>query len=87
MENKLNSGAAFKNTYKSEGDSKPDYKGTVDVDGKPKEIALWVRTAKEKDLKYFSIKISEPYQKDQAPESDMPPAKLDKQQDMDPLPF
>lgn len=67
MENKLNSGAIFSNNYKSEGDSKPDYKGKIDVDGKAKEIALWVRTDKN-GAKYFSVKISEPYQQpDQVP--------------------
>lgn len=67
MENKLNSGAIFRNNYKSEGDSKPDYKGKIDVDGKAKEIALWVRTDKN-GAKYFSVKISEPYQQpDQVP--------------------
>lgn len=68
MENKLNSGAIFRNNYKSEGDSKPDYKGKIDVDGKAKEIALWVRTDKN-GAKYFSVKISEPYhqQPDQVP--------------------
>lgn len=67
MENKQNSGAIFKNKYKTEGDYKPDYKGTVNIDGVNKEIALWVRTDKNGG-EYFSVKISEPYQQpDQVP--------------------
>jgi len=92
MDNKLNSGAIFKNKHKSEGDNKPDYKGTIDVDGKPKEIALWLRTANS-GIKYFSVKISEPYQvapPDQAPAAPQQEAEREAtpQQDItDDLPF
>ena len=88
MENKPNTGAAFRNNYKTEGDSKPDYKGTVDVDGQAKEIALWLRTSKESGVEYLSVKISDPYQKEQPPEA-IPP-KLDQQPEppeTDDLPF
>lgn len=87
MENKLNSGAIFRNKYKTDGDSKPDYKGTVDVDGRPKEIALWVRTDKN-GAKYFSAKISEPYQQQPpAPLSEQPDTAAPVTNQVDDLPF
>jgi len=60
MENKTNTGAAFKNDYKKE-DKHPDWKGTVNIDGKEKAIALWEREKNGK--KYYSIAFSEPYKK------------------------
>ena len=76
MTNKENTGAIFKNTYKTENDKQPDYKGGINVDGKEKDIALWLR---EKDgKKYFSVSISEPYKKpetahdDEAINTDLP---------------
>ena len=59
MEQKENSGAIFKNKYKK-AETHPDYKGKMNVDGKDKEVALWVREKKDGD-KYFSMAISEPY--------------------------
>ena len=60
METKVNGGAIFKNEKKS--DTHPDYKGTINVDGQDKEIALWVKQS-AKGTTYFSVKISEPYKK------------------------
>jgi hypothetical protein len=45
MENKLNTGAIFKNTNKK-ADNHPDYKGKVNVNGKEMEVALWVKQGK-----------------------------------------
>ena len=59
MEQKENSGAIFKNNYKK-ADTHPDYKGKMNVDGKDKEVALWVRETKNGE-KFFSMAISEPY--------------------------
>ena len=59
MNKKENSGAIFKNNYKK-AETHPDYKGKMNVDGKEKEVALWVRETKTGD-KYFSMAISEPY--------------------------
>ena len=61
MEQQINSGAIFKNEKKA--DNHPDYKGNINVDGVDKEIALWLRTAKNGTTKYFSVKVSEPYHK------------------------
>ena len=60
MEQKDNTGAIFKNDYKKT-DSQPDYKGKCLVDGKEKEVAMWLNESKA-GKKYFSIKFSLPYQ-------------------------
>jgi uncharacterized protein (DUF736 family) len=59
MNNKENTGAIFKNT-KKEKETQPDYKGTINVDGVEKEIALWIRTS-QKGTTYMSAAISNPY--------------------------
>ena len=64
METKQNTGAIFKNEKKA--DTHPDYKGTINVDGVDKEIALWVKQS-AKGTNYFSVKISEPYKKTEEP--------------------
>jgi len=56
-----NSGALFKN-YRKDSDRHPDYKGTINVDGKDYDIAAWLRESKKGD-KFMSLKVSEPYQK------------------------
>lgn len=55
-----NSGAIFKNEKKS--DNAPDYRGKINVDGKDKEIALWIKQSKDGSKTFLSAKISEPYQ-------------------------
>lgn len=58
MEQKNNLGVAFQN--KKTSDKQPDYKGKAIIDGKEKEVAIWVK--KDKNGKdYFSISFSEPY--------------------------
>jgi uncharacterized protein (DUF736 family) len=59
MENKLNTGAIFKNDKKT-SDKHPDYRGKVNVNGKEMEIALWVKTSSNGNS-YFSASFSEPY--------------------------
>ncbi len=71
METKINSGSIFKNT-KKEKDTHPDYRGVINVDGKEKQISLWVKTQKDGTTKYFSASISEPYKKDLAPQTPAP---------------
>ena len=58
MENKLNTGAIFKNTNKK-ADNHPDYKGKVNVNGKEMEVALWLKQGKNGS--FFSASFSEPY--------------------------
>jgi uncharacterized protein (DUF736 family) len=59
MEQKINSGAIFKNDKKT-ADNQPDYRGKINVEGKELEISLWVKTA-QSGVKYMSAAIKEPY--------------------------
>jgi len=68
MEHKENTGTIFKNDFKK-NDNHPDYKGTANVNGELKEVALWVRTGKNSGKKFFSLVISEPYKKDENKEA------------------
>jgi uncharacterized protein (DUF736 family) len=60
MENKLNTGAIFKNTNKIK-DTHPDYRGKVNVNGKEMEVALWVKKSNGGGNTFFSAAFSEPY--------------------------
>jgi uncharacterized protein (DUF736 family) len=55
-----NTAVIFKNN-KKENEKHPDYRGTINVDGRELEISLWVKEGKAG--KFFSGKISEPYKK------------------------
>jgi len=59
--NKNNSGAIFKNNKTK--DTHPDYKGTVNVNGKDMEISLWFKES-QKGTKYFSASFQEPFKKE-----------------------
>ena len=80
MENKMNSGAIFKNTNKK-ADNHPDYKGKVNVNGKEMEVALWVKKSNGGGNTFFSAAFSEPYV---APET---MEKVPVSNDIDDLPF
>ena len=61
-EQKPGKGAIFKNKDKT-SDKHPDYKGKFkDLQGNDIEISLWVNESKG-GMKYFSVKIQEPYVK------------------------
>lgn len=75
MEQKENTGAIFKNNYKK-AETHPDYKGKMNVDGKDKEVALWVRDTKNGE-KFFSMSISEPYKPQPMEGVDTVPVKED----------
>ena len=62
METKLNSGAIFKNSKKT-NEKQPDYQGTVNVNGKEMQISLWFKES-QKGTKYFSAAFQEPFKKD-----------------------
>ena len=51
-----NKGALFKN--EKEHERQPDFRGTVNVDGKDYQLAAWVKTS-DKVGKYFSLSVSE----------------------------
>lgn len=59
--NKNNSGAIFKNNKTK--DTQPDYKGTVNVNGKDMEISLWFKES-QKGTKYFSASFQEPFKRE-----------------------
>lgn len=52
-----NTGAIFTNEKKNE--NQPDFKGTINVEGKDYEIAIWNKTSK-KGTPFMSAKIQEP---------------------------
>jgi uncharacterized protein (DUF736 family) len=56
-----NSGVLFKNDKKG-NEKAPDYKGKVNIEGKDKDIAGWIREGKSG--KFISIKISDMMKKD-----------------------
>ena len=58
-----NKGVLFPNKYKENGDNRPDYTGTVDVEGKEYRLAAWERTSKN-DNTYLSVVLSEPQQRE-----------------------
>ena len=64
MDLKENAVIIFKNDKKN-SDTQPDYKGEINVNGRPFDIALWVKEGKKG--KFFSGKISEPYRKSEPP--------------------
>lgn len=59
--NKNNSGAIFKNNKTK--DTQPDYKGTVNVNGKDMQVSLWVKTSSKDGSKFFSVSFQEPFKK------------------------
>jgi len=61
-----NRGVLFKNKNKEPGDNRPDYSGNINVDGVEKQIAAWIKEAKS-GTTFFSISVSEPYNKESAP--------------------
>jgi uncharacterized protein (DUF736 family) len=63
-EHKNGNGSLFKNEYKK-SDAQPDYQGTIKLpDGTDQQIAAWVKDGTKG--KYFSLKLSAPYVKDEA---------------------
>lgn len=61
-DNKINTGAIFKNKNKT-ATNHPDYKGSVNANGKDMDVALWLRESKS-GIKYFSVMLTEPFGKD-----------------------
>jgi len=70
-----NKGVIFKNDNKGTNEKAPDYRGKINVDGKDKEISLWVRKSNDGQKTFFSCAISEPFIKAEGQskvESDLP---------------
>jgi len=59
---KDNSVVIFKNENRT-SETQPQYRGTLIVDGKEKQISLWVKESQKDGKKFFSGTISETYKK------------------------
>ena len=68
--NNENRGVLFPNKYKEDGDKKPNYTGSVDVQGEQWRLAAWENTSKN-GVKYISLVVSEPKEKE-AVEEEVP---------------
>ena len=53
-----NSGVLFANKYKEDGDSRPDFVGSLDVDGTEYRLAGWKNTSKA-GKRYISVKVED----------------------------
>tara|TARA_Y100001951_G_C11164499_1_gene196690 strand:+ start:286 stop:507 length:222 start_codon:yes stop_codon:yes gene_type:complete len=62
-----NRGVLFPNKYKEDGDKKPNYTGSVDVQGEQWRLAAWENTSKN-GVKYISLVVSEPKEKEEVEE-------------------
>lgn len=80
-----NSGVLFRETEKKNPKA-PDYKGKLNVDGRPLEVAGWIRESKAGN-KFLSIKVQEPRQKQEKPKVDARPAPSFADEPDDALPF
>lgn len=80
FEHKPNTGSIFRNSFKK-SDKHPDWRGTINVDGKPKEISLWAKEVNGKEM--LSASIQEPYKKENRVTNEPPPLK----EQEDDLPF
>jgi uncharacterized protein (DUF736 family) len=85
METKNNSGAIFKNAKKT-NEKQPDYRGTVNVNGKEMEISLWLKES-QKGVKYFSAAFQEPFKKENETKTYINETKYSPKIEDDGLPF
>lgn len=51
------SGVLFRNKNKTEGDKRPEYTGSCEIDRVEYKIAAWVKTSKKTGEKFFSFKF------------------------------
>ena len=52
-----NRGAMFVNSYKEDGDNRPDFTGQLDVEGVEYKIAGWKRASDKKGTRFISLSI------------------------------
>lgn len=62
-EPKTNTGSLFRNDRK-EKESQPDYRGSVNIDGKKLEISAWIRKTKDGSKSYLGLTFKPPYEKE-----------------------
>lgn len=51
-----NTGALFRND-KGDNPKRPDYRGTLDVDGRQLRVSGWIRESKKDGSKFLSLKV------------------------------
>lgn len=66
--------AIFKNDDRREGKNDPEYRGTLNVDGKEFYVDLWVSEAKKTGRKFFSGKVKPKLASQHSGGSGNPPA-------------
>jgi len=82
FELKEGQGSLFKND-KDGVDTRPDYTGTMKVNGQVMRLAAWVKTSNDGTKKFLSLNLSEQRQK-----QEQHPIEADNAaDDTDPLPF
>ena len=64
-----NSGVLFANKYKEDGDSRPDFVGTIDVKGTEYRLAGWKNDSKG-GKRYISVKVEDAKPKEDGQSSD-----------------
>lgn len=71
-EMKNNSGSIFKNDRKTAANH-PDYRGKIMVDGKIKELSLWIKEGKN-GINYLSVSVQDEYKSEtkKQPSNDLP---------------
>ena len=62
-----NRGAMFVNSYKEDGDNRPDFTGQLDVEGVEYKIAGWKRTSEKKGTRFISLSVDKKEEKEDAP--------------------
>jgi len=71
-----NRGVLFKNDRKTEGDKKPEYTGSLNVDGVEFFLDAWLKVGKS-GAKFFSVSVK---RKDKQPEAQRPAAPAQQRQ-------
>ena len=71
-----NRGVLFNNDYKEEGTNQPDFKGSINIEGKEWSLVGWSRVATKSGKEFTSLKVEEPgaYKPKQQPEQTQQPA-------------
>lgn len=82
-----NTGILFKND-KDGNEKRPDYKGSINIEGKEYKLSAWIRTKKDGSGKFMSMKAEAKDQQTAPPkqkEAEVAPAVED--DDTDEIPF
>lgn len=77
------SGVLFRNKQKEPNSKHPDYTGKLQIDGKEWRLAAWVKEGAQG--KFFSLKLTDPNERQGKPQGNPMPQPAD--EDLDDLPF